>query len=330
VNAGEKPPRRPPPTVVVRSDYGLPYSKGVMAQSLMATGLPSERSFALAQLIEERLAGRGTREIGVDELRAVAEEVVEAQESEQVLTRFRQWWNVRNLDRPLLVLLGGVTGVGKSTVATQLAGRLGISHVIATDHVRQVVRAFFSHEFLPSVHHSSFDVSRALSALPDDASGTVAGFLRQAHDIAPGLDAVVERAVADRTPMVVEGVHLLPHIPSPHLREQATTVRALIAVRDEEQHRRRFHTRGMQTLRTPERYLEALDRIRTVQAYLVEQAEAAGIPVIESGGAEATLRRVLEVVLDAVGPGPAPGVDAARGAKLSELRGSGSRKGAAR
>lgn len=295
--------RRPPgaPMVVVRSDYGLPYSKGVMAQSLMATGLPSERSFALAQQIEERLAERNATEIGVDELRALAEEVVAAAESEQVVSRLRQWWRVRNLERPLLVLMGGVTGVGKSTVATQLAGRLGISHVIATDQVRQVVRAFFSHEFLPSVHHSSFDVARSLSMLPDDGSGTVAGFTRQAHDIAPGLDAVVERAISDRTPMVVEGVHLLPDIPSPQLCERATTVRVLIAVRDEAEHRQHFHTRGLQTQRVPERYLEALDRIRVLQEHLIARAEAAGVPVIEAEGLEAMLRRVLEIVLDAVG-----------------------------
>jgi 2-phosphoglycerate kinase len=292
------------PRVIVRSDYGLPYSKGLMAQSLMSTGLPSERSFAIAQQIEARLVARRSAEIGVEELRAVAEEVVAAAEGEQVVARFRRWWRVRNLERPLLVLIGGVTGVGKSTVATQLAGRLGISNVIATDQVRQVVRAFFSHEFLPSVHHSSFDVSRALSALPQDRSGTIGGFLRQAHDIAPGLDAVVERAVSDRTPMVVEGVHLLPDVPSAHLREQATTVRALIAVRDEARHRQHFHSRGLQTLRAPERYLEGLERIRMVQDYLIGEAEASGIPVIEASELEGMLRQVLEIVLDAVGGYP--------------------------
>jgi 2-phosphoglycerate kinase len=291
-----------PPRVVVRSDYGLPYSKGLMAQSLMAAGLPSERSFALAQQIEERLIARRSAEISVDELRAVAEEAVAAGEGEPVLARFQQWWNVRDLERPLLVLLGGVTGVGKSTVATQLAGRLGIPHVIATDQVRQVVRAFLSQDFLPSVHHSSFDVSKALS-VSSDSAGTVAGYIRQAHDIAPGLDAVVERAISDRTPMVVEGVHLLPDIPSAHLCERATTVRVMLAVRDEAEHRQHFHTRGMQTLREPQRYLEALDRIRVLQKYLVERAEAAGVPVIEASGSglETMWRRVLEVVLDAVG-----------------------------
>ena len=63
--------------------------------------------------------------------------------------------------------------------------------------------------------------------------------------------------------------------------------------------------RGLQTLRAPERYLEALDRIRTLQDYLIERAEAAGIPVIDAGRARADAARVLEVVLDAVGSGPA-------------------------
>jgi 2-phosphoglycerate kinase len=302
---------RSTPVVRVRSGYGLPYSKGLMAQSLMATGLAPERSFALAQRIEERLVTSGSGEVEVDQLRAVAEEVVADAESERVLARFRQWWNIRNLERPLVVLLSGVTGVGKSTVATQLAGRLGLVHVIATDQVRQVVRAFFTHEFLPSVHHSSFDVARALSDLPEGDEGTIAGFLHQVHDIAPGVDALVERAISDRTPMVVEGVHLLPDLPSPAISEQATTVRAMIAVHDPDEHRRNFHMRGLQTLRAPERYLEAIDRIRTLQAYLIGRAEIAGIPVIDAGGLESTLRRVLEVVLDAVGAAP--------GAKLSRV-----------
>ena len=304
---------RKKPLVRVRSGYGLPYSKGLMAQSLMATGLPAERSFALAEAIEERLVSSGPGEVEVAQLRAVAEDVVAAEEPGQVLERFRQFWNIRDLERPLMVLLSGVTGVGKSTVATQLAGRLGFVHVIATDQVRQVVRAFFSHDFLPSVHHSSFDVSRALSELPPDDEGTIAGFLRQVHDIAPGLDALVERAISDRTPMVLEGVHLLPDLPSPALQGRATMVRALIAVRDPEAHRRHFHARGMQTLRAPERYLDALDRIRVLQDYLISRAEEAGIPVIDERGLEPILRRVLEVVLDAVGSGAAPG------AKLSPV-----------
>jgi 2-phosphoglycerate kinase len=285
--------------VVVRSDYGLPYSKGLMAQSIMATGLSPERSFTLATLIERRLRERYQGEVSVAELRALAEEVLRSEEGEAVTRRYRQWWKLGSLDRPLVVLLGGVTGVGKSTVATQLANRLGITRVIATDQVRQVVRAFFSHEFMPAVHHSSFDVARAVS-MAGDGRATVDGFLRQVRDIAPGIDALVERAVSEGGRIVIEGVHLLPDVPSAGLREQAITVQALLAVRDEQDHRAHFYMRGVQAPRPPGRYLEAFERIRTLQDYLIERAEIAGIPTIDEGGLEPTLKRVMELVLDAV------------------------------
>ena len=289
-------------TVVVRSDYGLPYSKGLMAQSIMATGLAPERSFALAAEIERRLFGAGADEVDVEGLRGIAEKVL-AEEGDEVLTRFRHWWRLRRLDKPLIVLIGGVTGVGKSTVATQLAGRLGITRVIATDQLRQVVRAFFSHDFMPAVHHSSFDVARALSTYADDESGTVAGFLRQANDLAPGIDALVQRAVSEGTPIVLEGVHLLPEIPDRRLRRDAIDVQMLLTVRDEHAHRSHFHMRGSETPRAPDRYLEGFSRIRVLQDYLIERAQREGIPIIDEQGIELTLARVTEVVLDAVGAG---------------------------
>jgi len=272
-----------------------------MAQSIMATGLSPERSFALAAEIERRLTGAGAAEVELEHLRGIAEEVLTAEEGLDVVKRFRQWWRLRRLDRPLVVLIGGVTGVGKSTVATQLAGRLGITRVIATDQLRQVVRAFFSHDFMPAVHHSSFDVASALRTYGADESGTVAGFLRQAHDLAPGIDALVQRAVSEGTPIVLEGVHLLPEIPDVNLQKQAIAARVLLTVRDEQAHRAHFHARGLNTPRRPDRYLEAFDRIRTLQDYLIERAEQESIPIIDEAEIDPVLARVTEVVLETVG-----------------------------
>jgi 2-phosphoglycerate kinase len=311
--------RAAPEFVVVRSDYGLPYSKGLMAQSIMAAGLAPERSFALARMIEQRLREREEAEIGIDALRVLAEEVLLAEEGEQVMRRYRSWMLLGRLDRPLVVLIGGVTGVGKSTLATQLANRFGITRVVATDQVRQVVRAFFSQEFMPAVHHSSFDVARAMASLGEGPEATVTGFLRQVDDIAPGIDAIVERAVSERGRIVIEGVHLLPEVPSAHLCEQAVTARVLIAVHDEQTHRAHFHMRGLESPRPPGRYLEAFDRIRTLQDHLIERARAAGIPILDEGGLEPTLKRVMEVVLDEVGGqahGEGPGTSPAGGANV--------------
>ncbi len=300
--------------IVVRSDYGLPYSKGLMAQSIMAAGPPPDRAHALAARIERSLHEREDNEIDVEDLRELVEEVLLESEGEQVVRRFNQWWRLRSLPLPLVVLLSGVTGVGKSTVATALANRLGITRVIATDQVRQVVRAFFSNDFMPAVHHSSFNVASPPSSLPGDEAATVAGFLRQVHDIAPGIDALIERSIEERAPILVEGIHLLPDIPDPRLCEKAMTVRALLAITDEHEHRAHLHVRGAQTPRSSERYLDGFERIRILQDYAIERAREEGIPIIDEGALEPTIKRVMEVVLDTVGVAESR----AEGAKASD------------
>src|SRR3982751_1723886 len=53
------------PRHIVISDekHALPYSKGLMASSIMATGLPPARAFHVAVPIEERLRDPGARVI---------------------------------------------------------------------------------------------------------------------------------------------------------------------------------------------------------------------------------------------------------------------------
>ena len=200
-------------------------------------------------------------------------------------------------------MLSGVTGIGKSTLATLLAHRLGITRVIATDIIRQVLRASFAHDFMPSVHYSSFDVANKLSPgrTDGDDSATVAGFLRQVHDIAPGIDALVERSIEERVPIIVEGVHLLPDIPDPDICERGITARALLTVTDEQEHRAHFYARGAQTPRAANRYLEGFDRIRSLQDYLLSRAHDDGLPVVDASVLEPALKQVIEIVLDAVG-----------------------------
>src|SRR5215210_7360244 len=174
-----------------------------MAQAISATGLSPGRSFELARVIEERLDGG---EIRTPDLHALAEEVLRTEQDETTARRYASWRRLDRLERPLVVLLGGTTGVGKSTLATMLAARLGVSRVIATDVVRQVLRAFFTVEAMPTVHRSAFE------------AGGVAGYREQAELVGTAIAAIVERAAAEAQPMVVEGVHVVPGGVHPRVR----------------------------------------------------------------------------------------------------------------
>ena len=276
----------PSETIVVHKGHGLPYSKGLMAQALSATALSQERAFELARLIETRLAERAHGEINVAALHVLAEEVLLAEEGGIAAGRYRRWRRLDRLDRPLVVLIGGTTGVGKSTLASMLAARLGVNRVIATDVVRQVLRAFFTLEAMPTVHQSAFE------------AGGITGYRDQAERVGTGIAAIVERAANEGKPVVVEGVHVVPGGVHPRVRERCVLVEALVVVQDPDLHRAHFSLRP--GTRPAERYLAHFEDIRRLQDHLWERARSEKVAIIDNENVDGALARLMELVLDAV------------------------------
>ncbi|HEX9716740.1 MAG TPA: 2-phosphoglycerate kinase, partial [Actinomycetota bacterium] len=102
-------------------EAGLPYSKGLMASQVMVTGLSPWRAYQVAEAVEERLQDLGAPSVTTDQLDRVAVGALEELAGERYAKNFLRWREVEALDIPLVVLIGGATGVGKSTIATQLA-----------------------------------------------------------------------------------------------------------------------------------------------------------------------------------------------------------------
>jgi 2-phosphoglycerate kinase len=275
-----------PETIVThRSRGGLPYSKGLMAQSLSATGLTPARAWALAREVENRLEAGAAETIDSRDLRLLTEEVLEGEEGEAAVERFRDWERLNHLDRPLVMLLSGTTGVGKSTLATMAAHRLGVTRVIATDVIRQVLRASFSRDFMPSVHASAFEVE-------------MEGYLEQAEAVGTGVAAIVERACDEGTPVVIEGVHVVPGMLTAELRDRCMVVEAVLVVEDADMHRAHFEARGDR--RPAQRYLDRFPEIRHLQQHLSGKAGEHRVAIIDNDNIDEALGRVMELVLHAI------------------------------
>ena len=196
-----------------------------------------------------------------------------------------------------MVFIGGATGTGKSTVATELAYRFGITRVTSTDFVRQTMRAFFSRAFMPAIHQSSFEAG---DVYPDAEDPIEYGFVQQARNVLVGVGASSERALEEDWSLVLEGVHLVPgmvELPRPEL---AVSVFVVLSIEDEEEHLRHFHHRDEDSEQRPEsRYLERFADIRRLQEVIVARAHRHGVPVIENEDADKAARMVADLVLDA-------------------------------
>ena len=182
------------------------------------------------------------------------------EEAERAIGRLRRLADLQSLDVPIVLLIGGSTGTGKSTVAAEVAHRLGITRVASTDFIRQTMRAFFSPEFMPTIHFSSFEAGEALD---EEVTGDP-GLLPVELEGALLVHIVIE--IAD------EDVHRL-HF---HVRDSSTGgVRAM------------------------DKYLDRLDAIRRVQTYIVGRAHREHVPVVENANVERTIDQVIELVMQA-------------------------------
>jgi 2-phosphoglycerate kinase len=262
-------PRRTNPFPL--GDANLPYSKGLMARALIAIGVSGVRAYELARRVEVDLATRDERVVELDRLQELAVDTLGPIEGREAVRRLRRYHELDQLDLPIILLLGGATGTGKSTVATEAGYRLGITRLTSTDFIRQTMRAFFSEEFMPTVHHSSFEAWRGLPE-PEQEEGWS---------------------------MVLEGVHLVPGMLPPDI-EGALVVPVILAVEHEEVHAANFFVRDAASdgVRPVDKYLEGLDDIRLIQDFIVRQARKHGVPVIDNGNIDRTVGRVIELVME--------------------------------
>lgn len=290
-------PRRPKHITITDQSHGLPYSKGLMASSLMTSGLPQNEAFRIASRIEDTLTKQGRFELTSKELRDLAANLL-TEAGEEYAQSYLRWQTVEELDMPIVILIGGATGVGKSTIATQLAGRLGITRIISTDAIREVLRATFSPELIPVLYTSSFTADAALRNPPRASTDLlIVGFQEQVAAVTVGIKALIARALEERTDMIVEGAHLVPGFQEGWETEfkDAVLVPIVIKVGNEGLHRSHFHMRAVEA-RPTERYLESFDKIRRIQTFITEHADRHGVPVLDSYDLDSTLQELVGIV----------------------------------
>jgi 2-phosphoglycerate kinase len=276
---------------------GFPYVRGLMAPWLMTTGLTPDRAWDLARRVEDHMTLTGGLRVSLDELRCLAREVLGEQQGEETVKRFRRWHDFEALGRPLVVLIGGASGAGKSTVATELAHHLGITRVASTDFIRQVLRSVVPDAIAPELARSSFELDQGHS---HNGVAPHAEFERQAQQVLVGVQATIERAGQEGMSLILEGIHPFPGLVDVLAASDSLVVEVVLTVEDADDHAHRFALRAGASDRPAERYDDGLEAIRELQEHVVATARRTGVPVVENRDADATVRRVLDLIYAAV------------------------------
>ena len=292
--------RLTPQILVLEKDTGFPFSKGLLSQSLHASGMCPSDSHELAQEIQERLLRSGRYKVTRDELRNITAEVLRAKYGDPYAERYLLWRELRGPKKPLFILIGGGTGTGKSLLATELGYRLGITHVLSTDTIRQMMRGMFSSQLMPAVHRSSYDAWKQFdSPLPADADPVVAAFREQLLRVCVGIHAMLDRALEEHISMIIDGVHVVPGFIREQYFRSAYTTLIILTTRDEVAHRTRFYTRHDRArYRRAQKYLDNFESIRKIQDYIIGCARQQNAPMFDNVDFDNTVLSIIHFLTD--------------------------------
>ena len=200
--------------------------------------------------------------------------------------------------KPYVILIGSASGIGKSTIAAELAKSLGIKHLIESDFIRAVIRGIIGKEYAPALHSSSYDAYKHIrnkNRFKSYDELVSAGFDDHAACVIPGLEKIIQRAITDYDDIIIEGVHLVPGLINVEQFSEDANIYFFILASEEESHKERFVKRAVEIHRGGKQ-LDFFKENRIIHDHLLRQAEANDVNVIYSESIDKTLDKILSII----------------------------------
>lgn len=278
------------------------FSVGILNHSLEACAINPELALVGASKVLASIRKTGHNEIDHKSLRRLVYRCLRDHCSEKAANKYLAWRRFYNSDIPLIIMIGGATGTGKSTIAAELAYRLDIARIQSTDMMREVIRPYLASQITPTLQYSSYEAWRGLppssySAQDKTNNKIVTGFLAQLTTMKPAIESTIERAAQEKESLIIEGVHVVPsEIEFCETERESVCIQIKLATLDKNSLKKQLKKRLKEQSKYRDSNLEAyIDDIWELQSWLLEQGDSEDINIVPNINVEETIREILEI-----------------------------------
>uniref|UniRef100_A0A0D9Z0T9 2-phosphoglycerate kinase n=1 Tax=Oryza glumipatula TaxID=40148 RepID=A0A0D9Z0T9_9ORYZ len=186
------------------ADHYYVLSRFLLCRMLTVTKIPNHVAIKIALELKKLLVDNSLLDVSQSDLEANLFKLMEKRGyGEDYINRYKMMTRFHHQRVPLVVLVCGTACTGKSTIATQLAGRLNLPNVLQTDMVYELLRT---------------STDAPLTSVPvwardfDSPEELITEFCRECRVVRKGLAGDLKKAMKDGKPIIIEGIHLDPSI----------------------------------------------------------------------------------------------------------------------
>lgn len=286
------------PQIYIQGKTKQLFSRGILAQKLRMIGFSLSEGYEFSIQIYNDLTNLQKETISKQKLDEIVSSHLTNSQDVSVGNKYLMIEKWRDSNIPLWIFISGAIGAGKSTLSRQIAGDLGIQHVIGTQVVRDILRKVLSADVMPELHSSSYRAYQTLRPIYSSRFDEVLlGFENHSKLVNIGVDAVLSRAEKESVSIVVEGEHLLPAFFDETILNKPNVLYITIAVPDPEMHRENLSSQYTQE---KEDLLNHFENIRKIHELLINETKIRKLPLIETIKGENTIKKLRELVVDKI------------------------------
>ncbi len=199
-----------------------------------------------------------------------------------------------------IIFIGGVPGVGKTSISGALSRKYNIDIMLSGDYLRE-----FARPIIPSDNQGGILMTSVYEAWKNFGEKTeeniIKGYLEQSKPICNGINAVIERADKNGENVIVESLYLNQELIDTLKKYNACS--AYIYISDWDLHSKRLNERELYThKKSPGNRLSAqLDVYRTIMDYSVNLLKKNNIKIFDNLDYSKTREDIIKFVGDYYG-----------------------------
>ena len=124
------------------------------------------------------------------------------------IQQYIQNWSSGLSVKPLIILIGGYAGTGKSTLASKLTDSIPYCNIVPTGVLRSVAQAYSNSAKNPELYYHTFE----LHNISNERKDIEVNYLRQCYLVDKGVQKLIDFAMSEKQFYIIEGNHILPDI----------------------------------------------------------------------------------------------------------------------